>query len=71
MVILVVDASLGGLEKDSWLRELLDRLLADEMPCLVAETKADLADEGVVEKTLPGGVRQVRVSALTKAGWTL
>ncbi|NLN19815.1 MAG: [FeFe] hydrogenase H-cluster maturation GTPase HydF [Firmicutes bacterium] len=68
MVILVVDASLGGLEKDSWLRELLDRLLADEMPCLVAETKADLADEGVVEKTLPGGVRQVRVSALTKAG---
>lgn len=68
IVILVVDTSRGGPDKDPWLRKLLDELQADEMPCLVAETKADLLDEAAGEKNPLGGVRRIRVSAATGAG---
>ncbi|MGI6608900.1 MAG: [FeFe] hydrogenase H-cluster maturation GTPase HydF [Limnochordia bacterium] len=71
MVLLVVDASIGALEEDPWLGDLLTQLRESRIPCLVVETKADLLSDASgygLQEELPGGVMRARVSARTGAG---
>lgn len=64
LAILVADATRGLNNQD---REILKKINEKKLPVIVAYNKSDL-DGGLVEFTLEGQAREMRVSALDKSG---
>lgn len=64
LAILVADATRGLNDQD---REILKKINEKKLPVIVAYNKSDL-DGGLVEFTLEGQAREMRVSALDKSG---